>query len=154
MSSCNKLGMSFIDYNSKYDIPKSKFNDKFFAGKPNLRKITSQNQYLEDFVGEPFVHTFDMNDKEKLRDILQKINASKKFTPYLPREFTYIGMLERMHGIIQHQNLCDVNAPRWPPIDGLYKFIAEPGRSCKDECHIRGIIPVTAYHIFSTILTF
>ena len=40
-------------------------------------QITSQNQYLEDFVGEPFVHTFDVNDKEKLRDILRKIKESK-----------------------------------------------------------------------------
>ncbi|XP_065064114.1 alpha-1,6-mannosylglycoprotein 6-beta-N-acetylglucosaminyltransferase A-like [Rhopilema esculentum] len=126
--------------NPKFTVPKNKINEPFFGGKPNARKITSQNQYMEDFVNEPHSHTLNISNKNELRSVLKKIKEYKSFTPYLPMEFTNKGMLERLAALIEHQDLCNLDAPRWPPLQSLYTFLAEPGVSCKDECHRRGLI--------------
>lgn len=55
--------------------PLDRTNSQFFAGKPTLRSITSQNPYTERFIGKPYVYTFDMNNATEVESVLVDILA-------------------------------------------------------------------------------
>eukprot|EP00794_Sanderia_malayensis_P019253 gene19253-21181_t len=115
--------------NPKYDPPKNKFNDNFFKSKPTLRKLTSQNPYLEDFVGEPYVSTIDIKDLGTLKKILKNIKERQVFPNYLPREFSNIGMLERVHAFIQYQQLINTGTRETLESTTLLDHIATTNKS-------------------------
>ncbi|XP_065064116.1 alpha-1,6-mannosylglycoprotein 6-beta-N-acetylglucosaminyltransferase A-like isoform X1 [Rhopilema esculentum] len=131
--------------NPKFSPAKNKLNDVFFKEKPTLRKVTSQNPYMEDFIGEPYVFTVDPKNITSLVEFLKNLKKSNSFKQYLPREFTAVGMMERVHALIQHQDFCDPNAPRWPPIRNLEVYLAPRGVSCKNLCRKKGKICEPSY---------
>ena len=61
-----------------------------------------------------------------------------QITPHIPNEFTEEGMLQRVDVLLHKQNLCDKNAPSWPPESAMSVEISEINRSCKEACHQRG----------------
>ncbi|XP_065837233.1 alpha-1,6-mannosylglycoprotein 6-beta-N-acetylglucosaminyltransferase B-like [Oscarella lobularis] len=91
----------------KFNPPRSAKNDEFFKGKPSSRSLSSQNQYLEKLVGEPYVISIDMKNVEETKAALQKIRDSPALQPFVPYEFTAEGFLERVGVYIQNQNFCD-----------------------------------------------
>eukprot|EP00794_Sanderia_malayensis_P019254 gene19254-21182_t len=97
------ISQGAVYLNPKFPVPKNKINDKFFEGKPFLRKLTSQNPYMEDFVQQPYAYTLDFRDKEQLVSLLKKIKDQKTFHSHLPREFTNVGLLEKVHILVQNQ---------------------------------------------------
>ena len=62
----------------KFPVPVNKMNEKFFNGKPTLRKLTSQNPYMEEFVGEPYCYTIDIKNESLLRNTLKKIKDMQR----------------------------------------------------------------------------
>ncbi|KRX23238.1 Alpha-1,6-mannosylglycoprotein 6-beta-N-acetylglucosaminyltransferase A, partial [Trichinella nelsoni] len=151
-------GLVFI--NPKFSAPKSRLNETFFAKKPTLRQLKSQNSYMEDYIGEPYVFTIDISDRPALRAavkqalqaevarIVCKISIlictfglfffpSFKFEPHVPWEFTAEGMLERVAYYFLHQDFCE---PDHLPlnISQLRIYVGESGASCSDTCSKHG----------------
>ena len=59
--------------------------------------------------------------------------------PYIPYEFTFEGLLERLAVYIENQDFC---APghQWPPKSTLVAKVSEQGESCKDLCYRHGMV--------------
>ncbi|KRY69478.1 Alpha-1,6-mannosylglycoprotein 6-beta-N-acetylglucosaminyltransferase A [Trichinella pseudospiralis] len=128
-------GLVFI--NPKFSAPKSRLNETFFAKKPTLRQLQSQNSYMEDFIGEPYVFTVDINDGPALRAAVKQA-LQAEFQPYVPWEFTAEGMLERVAYYFLHQDFCE---PDHLPlnISQLRIHVGESGASCSDTCSKHGL---------------
>ena len=124
----------------KFHIPIGKLNNDFFAGKPTLRQMTSQNPYMEEFVGEPYCYTINVTDETLLRKTLQKIKTTRALPGKIPKEFTNEGFMERVHVFTEHMDLCNPYAPRWPPIDHLQVYFSLLDESCKDTCMSKGLV--------------
>lgn len=128
-------GCVFI--NPSFDPPHNRENTPFFKGKPTMRKVTSQHPYAEDFISEPHVYTVDINNMTEvdaaIRKALEMVD-SKKVGMYLPYEFTYEGMLQRLNAYIKHQDFCSPHPEVWPPLDSVTFIVSAPGKSCKDAC--------------------
>ena len=58
--------------------------------------------------------------------------------PYLPYEFTYEGMLERVAIYLENQEFCVPH--EWPLQSELITRISDGGESCKDSCHKQGML--------------
>ncbi|TKR93664.1 hypothetical protein L596_008077 [Steinernema carpocapsae] len=129
-------GAIFI--NPKFVPPKSRRSYKFFSDKPTLRELTSQNPYVERFIGEPHVFTVDFNNETELCAAIETALASSVM-PFLPFEFTAAGMLERVHFIASQQNFC-TEKPTWPPFSSASVIHAPAGFSCQDACAAQGLI--------------
>ena len=112
----------------KFSIP------HFLNGKPTLRKLTSQSPYMEEFIGEPYCFTIDIKNETLLRKTLQKIKEMQPLPTRIPKEFTNEGMLERVHVFTEHMDVCNTDAPRWPPLENLEVILSGAGQSCKDAC--------------------
>ena len=56
--------------------------------------------------------------------------------PYIPYEFTFEGMLERITAYLKNQQYCRPH--QWPPADMLIATISKDGESCKDTCFNQG----------------
>ncbi|XP_066929293.1 alpha-1,6-mannosylglycoprotein 6-beta-N-acetylglucosaminyltransferase A-like isoform X2 [Clytia hemisphaerica] len=136
-------GTPFIQ--PKYPVPKNKENDDFFKLKPNLRRLTSQSPYMEDFVGEPYVYTIDITNESLLRSVLQKIKNMKPLPPKIPKEFTNEGMMERLHIFTEHMDFCHASKPRWPPLSHRKVFVAEKSTSCSETCRKHGLVCEKSY---------
>jgi len=144
--------------NPRIDPPKNRENSVFFKGKPTLRALTSQNPYTEMFIGKPYVYTVDIDNLAELTAALKEI-ATKPvrprvwydtsggilFThmlspqnppPYLPYEFTYEGLLERVAIYLENQQFCLPH--QWPPASELRTRISKLGESCKEACYREG----------------
>ena len=85
----------------KYDVPRNRENSDFFALKPTFRKLTSQSPYMENFVGKPYCFTIDIRNEELLRKTLQTIKLMKPLPTKIPKEFTNVGMLERVYSFTE-----------------------------------------------------
>lgn len=118
--------------NPKYNPPLDRTNTGFFAGKPLIRKISSQNPYAEVFVGKPFVQTVDIHNLTEVEGALLEITNTKD-EPYLPYEFTHVGMLERVNAYVQNQEFC--KSSDWPPLKELKMVLGGEGEACIDACH-------------------
>ena len=118
----------------KFPIPRNRLNTHFFNGKPTLRKLTSQSPYMEEFIGEPYCFTIDIKNETLLRKTLQKIKEMQPLPTRIPKEFTNEGMLERVHVFTEHMDVCNTDAPRWPPLENLEVILSGDGQSCKDAC--------------------
>ena len=121
-----------------YLQPKFSTQINEYAGKPTLRKLESQNPYMEEFVGKPYCHTIDVTDENLLRSTLQQIKSMKRLPGKIPKDFTHEGMLERIHVYTQRMDLCNPFAPRWPPTKHLKVYMSAPGESCKEVCMSQG----------------
>ena len=62
--------------NPQLNPPLDRYNSAFLKNKPTLRSLTSQNPYTENFIGEPYVHTFNMDDSKAVIRIMEAISAS------------------------------------------------------------------------------
>lgn len=139
--------------NPRFDEPVSSENHEFYKAKPTRRKVTSQNPYVEKYVGKPFVYTVNASDETSLREALDEIMKSPEPGGYIPREFSAKGMLERLSVQVEKQQFC-LKVPYassrdeklrqlwWPPLRALRVLAApEPGPySCNDVCDGAGLI--------------
>ncbi|XP_019858888.1 PREDICTED: alpha-1,6-mannosylglycoprotein 6-beta-N-acetylglucosaminyltransferase B-like [Amphimedon queenslandica] len=97
-------GCAFIQ--PKISPPINKHNNGYFHGKPTDRLYTSQVPYLENFVGEPYVYTVNIENDDEVRAAVKKaLNAN--FSSYLPYEFSQQGMMDRIGTYVYHQNFCE-----------------------------------------------
>ncbi|XP_046847526.1 alpha-1,6-mannosylglycoprotein 6-beta-N-acetylglucosaminyltransferase A-like, partial [Xenia sp. Carnegie-2017] len=133
-------GAVFI--NPKFTEPRNRFNTKFFKAKPTGRSLTSQSPYLEEFVGKPYVYTIDIKNLTEVNETLKMI-LKKKVPPFLPLEFTCLGMLERVDALVTNQDFCE--RILWPPLKKLKIILSQPGDSCKETCAAHGQICEPAY---------
>uniref|UniRef100_A0A3Q3AQ61 alpha-1,6-mannosyl-glycoprotein 6-beta-N-acetylglucosaminyltransferase n=1 Tax=Kryptolebias marmoratus TaxID=37003 RepID=A0A3Q3AQ61_KRYMA len=123
------LGCVFLQ--PRFDPPHSSENSDFYKGKPTTRQITSQHPYAEQFIGKPYVWTVDVTNRTDVQLALRSILSTEPFTP---QEFTCVGMLERLHGYITHQNFCSKSVPTWPPERDLRGHLGPLGESCVSVC--------------------
>lgn len=131
---------------------------------PSDRRYTSQNPYVEKFIGQPHVWTFSYKDEQEIEDVLDKI-SDLTIQPKVPYEFTHEGMLIRISTYIEKQNFCwlsEVYAPKigpngpstfhspnidlsyfklntsipneWPPRRSLNIKLGNPTESCATVC--------------------
>uniref|UniRef100_A0A7E4USP5 alpha-1,6-mannosyl-glycoprotein 6-beta-N-acetylglucosaminyltransferase n=1 Tax=Panagrellus redivivus TaxID=6233 RepID=A0A7E4USP5_PANRE len=124
-------GAIFI--NHRFNESKSRMTWWFFVDKPTLRKLTSQNPYMERFVGEPWVITVDVFNQTELKSAYEKAMATE-VKPYLPREFSFIGMLERVDIILTKHDYCSLGPSSYPPWDSAKIIVAPEGQNCQDAC--------------------
>ncbi|XP_047137924.1 alpha-1,6-mannosylglycoprotein 6-beta-N-acetylglucosaminyltransferase A isoform X1 [Hydra vulgaris] len=129
-------GCFFI--NPKFLPPIGKENHDFFKTKPTNRRLTSQHPYAEHFIGEPYVFTFDINNPVEAIKVLEDINE-KESQPYLPFEFSYEGMLERLFVFTKYHDFCKPNQT-WPPLSARQVLIGDPGESCVDVCKKKDLL--------------
>ena len=62
--------------------------------------------------------------------------------PYLPFEYTYEGMLERVFALLKYQDFCSPPpSPQhmWPPVSAKRVFIGEAKEPCDEVCFKKGI---------------
>ncbi|CAD5123239.1 DgyrCDS11597 [Dimorphilus gyrociliatus] len=121
----------------KFNPPHSSLNKPFFKGKPTSRALSSQHPYAEEFIGEPHVFTVDIDNKEELELTIKnalKAHEEKRVYPYLPKEFTPEGMIERLSAFLNHQDFCSPSRLRWPPDSSVQLLMSEKGQSCSEVC--------------------
>ncbi|KAI6195497.1 Alpha-1,6-mannosyl-glycoprotein 6-beta-N-acetylglucosaminyltransferase [Aphelenchoides besseyi] len=123
-------GAVFI--NPRFNPPKSRTTYKFFSEKPTMRKLTSQNPYLERFVGRPSVITVDIKNTTALTAAFEEAIKSNP-EPKLPYEFSFPGFLERIDSLLVNVNFCDRNWD-WPPFELARILVGSNGQSCQDVC--------------------
>uniref|UniRef100_A0A3B5AK32 alpha-1,6-mannosyl-glycoprotein 6-beta-N-acetylglucosaminyltransferase n=1 Tax=Stegastes partitus TaxID=144197 RepID=A0A3B5AK32_9TELE len=123
------LGCVFLQ--PRFDPPHSSDNNDFYKGKPTTRQISSQHPYAEEFIGKPYVWTVNVTNSTDIREAVRAILSTESFTP---QEFTCVGMLERVHGYITHQNFCSKSVPTWPPESALRVHLGPLGQSCVSVC--------------------
>ena len=54
----------------------------------NFFQVNSQNPYMEEYVGEPYCYTIDVNNEQLLRATLRKIKDSEVDTEAVVRRFS------------------------------------------------------------------
>uniref|UniRef100_A0A914ZVG1 alpha-1,6-mannosyl-glycoprotein 6-beta-N-acetylglucosaminyltransferase n=2 Tax=Parascaris univalens TaxID=6257 RepID=A0A914ZVG1_PARUN len=128
-------GAVFI--NPAFHPPRSRKTYAFFEEKPTLRELTSQNSYVERFIGRPHVITVDITDMHKVEEAMKEALSSKP-TPYLPFEFTTSGMLQRVNVLISKQNFC--TSANFPPRSAAHIVYANRSQSCEKSCREHGLI--------------
>uniref|UniRef100_A0AC34R8H9 Alpha-1,6-mannosyl-glycoprotein 6-beta-N-acetylglucosaminyltransferase n=2 Tax=Panagrolaimus sp. JU765 TaxID=591449 RepID=A0AC34R8H9_9BILA len=124
-------GAIFI--NHQFIPTKSRLTYKFFEDKPTLRELNSQNPYMERFIGEPHVLTVDINNEQELRKTMEKamkINNEK----YLPIEFSFEGMLERVDVLLTRHDFCGNEITNWPSWKSSKIIKSNYGQNCQDAC--------------------
>lgn len=129
-------GAIFI--NHQFNPPKSRLTYKFFEDKPTLRELNSQNPYMERFIGEPYVLTVDVFDEKQLKNAMDKAMKMKNI-PYLPIEFSFEGMLERVDVLLTRHDFCGIDVTNWPPWKSSKIIISNYGQSCQDACENHGL---------------
>ncbi|XP_044174948.1 alpha-1,6-mannosylglycoprotein 6-beta-N-acetylglucosaminyltransferase A-like isoform X1 [Acropora millepora] len=132
------ISQGCVFLNPKFEPPLSSSNSDFFKGKPTSRKVTSQNPYMEIFVGEPHVYTINIDNLETVESTLKKIMSSQ-VKPYLPYEWTPEGMLERLNSFIEHLDFCE-HKQQWPPLKEMHLMLAPKGNSCTTACAKNGLL--------------
>ena len=68
--------------------------------------------------------------------------------PYLPFEYTYEGMLERVFALTKHQDFCTpVSSPdnMWPPVSAKQVFLGGADEACDEVCFKKGLICEPGY---------
>ncbi|XP_061089090.1 alpha-1,6-mannosylglycoprotein 6-beta-N-acetylglucosaminyltransferase B-like, partial [Conger conger] len=131
-----------------FQPPHSAENSNFYQGKPTSRQIHSQHPYAEDFIGKPFVWTVDMDNGTEVREAVRAI-MRMEVKPFIPREFTCEGMLERVYAYITHQEFCSASLPTWPPEGALSARLGPLGQSCAAVCRQASLVcePALFHHL-------
>ena len=57
--------------------------------------------------------------------------------PYLPLEFSYEGMLERVYALTKHQDFCR-DRGMWPPLSARVVLMGDKEEGCDEVCHKEG----------------
>jgi len=136
--------------NAKIQPSIGRENNAFFKSKPTLRKLTSQHPYAEMYIGAPYVYTLELSNTTAIKQMMEEIK-NKKLRPYLPFEYTYEGMLERLFALTKYQNFCATtktakssnSAPAkvvWPPLSAKTVFLGESNEGCDQVCFKQGLI--------------
>ncbi|KAM3720366.1 Alpha-1,6-mannosylglycoprotein 6-beta-N-acetylglucosaminyltransferase [Dirofilaria immitis] len=128
-------GVVFI--NPSFNPPKSRKKSDFFKDKPTLRKLTSQNPYAEIFIGRPHVLTADIENSSQVEDAIREALLLKP-TPYIPFEFTVLGMLQRVGILVSKQDFCGVS--HFPPLQAMLTVEAVSMQSCQDACRQHNLL--------------
>ncbi|VDM95151.1 unnamed protein product [Thelazia callipaeda] len=121
-----------IYINPSFNPPKSRKTSKFFADKPTLRELTSQNPYAELFIGKPYVLTVDIQNSSQVENAIQEALLSKP-KAFIPFEFTVLGMLQRVTVLTSKQNFCYPS--RFPPFQAFRFVKAASMQSCQSACY-------------------
>uniref|UniRef100_A0A6G3MK14 alpha-1,6-mannosyl-glycoprotein 6-beta-N-acetylglucosaminyltransferase n=1 Tax=Henneguya salminicola TaxID=69463 RepID=A0A6G3MK14_HENSL len=117
-------------------------------GKPTKRFMYSQNSYCDDFIGIPHVYSLSIKDEKFLREILNNIKNQSLFPAYLPHEYSYIGMLERMYFFMSKQNLCEI---KYPDKKSLVIINGSNNQDCQTVCQEKKMM--CEYDFFNLINT-
>ncbi|XP_034049796.1 alpha-1,6-mannosylglycoprotein 6-beta-N-acetylglucosaminyltransferase B-like [Thalassophryne amazonica] len=146
------LGCIFLQ--PRFDPPHTADNNYFYKGKPTTRKISSQHPYAEEFIGKPYVWTVDMTNRTDIRETVRTI-LHTKVKPFIPREFTCEGMLERVQSYVTHQNFCSKSLPSWPPETALRVHLGPLGQSCVRVCRRSSLVCEPAlFHQLNSLAAF
>ncbi|XP_009859453.2 alpha-1,6-mannosylglycoprotein 6-beta-N-acetylglucosaminyltransferase A-like [Ciona intestinalis] len=147
-------GAVFLNVNFKQGSPSYVKATNFFKGKPTSRQLTSQHPYTSSFIGRPHVYDVDKDNLEEVKEILTEIFARPNVEPYMPYEFTCLGMLERLGLLVEKQDFCTIDAtPTWPPITSL-KTVETTGRqTCVEACAAQEMICEPAYFPYINLRT-
>uniref|UniRef100_H2YVL1 alpha-1,6-mannosyl-glycoprotein 6-beta-N-acetylglucosaminyltransferase n=1 Tax=Ciona savignyi TaxID=51511 RepID=H2YVL1_CIOSA len=114
-----------------------------FFGKPTSRKLTSQHPYTSTFIGR---HCLDQGCKY--------IFSIVHVEPYMPYEFTCLGMLERLGLLVEKQDFCQGDeSPIWPPVAALQTVQTDDQQSCMEACTLKGLICEPAYFPYINLHT-
>ncbi|XP_064178353.1 alpha-1,6-mannosylglycoprotein 6-beta-N-acetylglucosaminyltransferase B-like [Anguilla rostrata] len=140
------LGCVFLQ--PRFQPPHSAENSNFYQGKPTSRQVHSQHPYAEDFIGKPYVWTVDMDNSTEVREAVRAIMRTE-VKPFIPREFTCEGMLERVYAYITHQEFCGASLPAWPPEGALSARLGALGQSCVAVCRRASLVcePALFHHL-------
>ncbi|EDO45859.1 predicted protein, partial [Nematostella vectensis] len=137
MAPLRALSKGCVFINPKFDPPRDRLNTPELADKPSLRKLTSQQPYLEKFVAKPHAVTLDLGNSSQIEAAIKRI-AKTKVRPIIPFEFTTEGLLERLNAYIINQDFCQNS--QWPPATELRVKISFPGDSCIKTCSDSGLV--------------
>ena len=95
----------------RFSEGKNRWTDDFFKGKPTSLTYHSQHPYLEQFVGDPWVHTVDYANESVVRILVENIFkqhlSSSKSVGFMPHEFTAAGFLERVGVLVENLVTCE-----------------------------------------------
>ncbi|CAD5207879.1 unnamed protein product [Bursaphelenchus okinawaensis] len=129
-----------IYLNPVFETPKNRLNYPFFVDKPTFRNITSQNFYMDRFVGPPYVINFYIEDEDDIHRAFRTA-LSLTSTPQLPYEFTFEGMLERVSLIVNNMDYCSSKKQDWPPFAKSGQIIeGDAGQSCDNACASKNLL--------------
>eukprot|EP01138_Halocafeteria_seosinensis_P000195 gb/GECG01000201.1/.p1 GENE.gb/GECG01000201.1/~~gb/GECG01000201.1/.p1 ORF type:complete len:614 (+),score=56.75 gb/GECG01000201.1/:1-1842(+) len=103
--------------NVKHNPPASSETHTAMEGKPTRLGLTSQHPFLENYVGKPWVYTVDPNNITEVRQAMKELkrlyfeetDSSKSLQTcegYVPYSYSAMGFLERVHLLIEQQDLC------------------------------------------------
>ncbi|CAH8443061.1 unnamed protein product [Dicrocoelium dendriticum] len=99
-------GIVFV--NPRFDPPHDRHRTAFFKDKPTSRKVTSQQPYLEQYVGEPYSYLVNMHNESDVRQTMVRLLSNlDKVRPFPIFEFSAVGFIERLNALLQHQRFCD-----------------------------------------------
>uniref|UniRef100_H2YVL0 alpha-1,6-mannosyl-glycoprotein 6-beta-N-acetylglucosaminyltransferase n=1 Tax=Ciona savignyi TaxID=51511 RepID=H2YVL0_CIOSA len=74
--------------------------------------------------------------------------------PYMPYEFTCLGMLERLGLLVEKQDFCQGDeSPIWPPVAALQTVQTDDQQSCMEACTLKGLICEPAYFPYINLHT-
>ncbi|XP_058948296.2 alpha-1,6-mannosylglycoprotein 6-beta-N-acetylglucosaminyltransferase A-like isoform X2 [Pocillopora verrucosa] len=132
------IAQGCIFLNAKFDPPHNRLNTRFFKVKPTLRNLTSQHPYAEVFIGKPHVFTVDISNLSLVEEAVKEMLRTE-VKPYLPREWTPKGMLERVNAFTEYYNFCE-HIERWPPLSEMMLLMGAAGKSCVDVCKERELL--------------
>uniref|UniRef100_H2YVK9 alpha-1,6-mannosyl-glycoprotein 6-beta-N-acetylglucosaminyltransferase n=1 Tax=Ciona savignyi TaxID=51511 RepID=H2YVK9_CIOSA len=126
----------------------------FFKGKPTSRKLTSQHPYTSTFIGYPHVRDVDIDNLDSIKKVITEIFESPEVEPYMPYEFTCLGMLERLGLLVEKQDFCQGDeSPIWPPVAALQTVQTDDQQSCMEACTLKGLICEPAYFPYINLHT-
>ncbi|MCP9258028.1 hypothetical protein DINM_001192 [Dirofilaria immitis] len=100
-------------------------------------QLTSQNPYAEIFIGRPHVLTADIENSSQVEDAIREALLLKP-TPYIPFEFTVLGMLQRVGILVSKQDFCGVS--HFPPLQAMLTVEAVSMQSCQDACRQHNLL--------------
>nr|CAB3263808.1 alpha-1,6-mannosylglycoprotein 6-beta-N-acetylglucosaminyltransferase A-like [Phallusia mammillata] len=118
---------------------------KFYKGKPTFRRPNSQHPYAEIFIGPPHVRMVDIDDLEVVKSVVEDILNSPDVGPYMPHEFTWLGMIERLAHQVEMQDFCRKKKEVWPPLSAMQVIESDQSETCRDSCQSRGLVCEPTY---------
>ncbi|TGZ61421.1 hypothetical protein CRM22_007979 [Opisthorchis felineus] len=146
-------GLVFL--NVRFPVPHGRHNTKFFSNKPTSRKLSSQNPYMEHYMGEPYTYLIDKTNETDIRVTMERVLHNLPIKPYRRLEFSPSGYLERLNVLLTSQSFCGQSSQfdrvypgrvsdnlrlheESSPSDGrIIPAVGLPGQSCVEICKSR-----------------
>ncbi|OON16541.1 hypothetical protein X801_07646 [Opisthorchis viverrini] len=118
------------------------------------RLLSSQNPYMEHYMGEPYTYLIDKNNETDIRVTMERVLRSLPTKPYRRLEFSPSGYLERLNVLLTSQSFCaqfsqfhrvhpgrvsdHLYEESSPSEDGrVIPAVGLPGQSCFEVCKSR-----------------